>query len=598
MPIREDADALNLYSQEVRRHRLLTAQEERDLAAIIKAGTIPTEDDEEYFPSDVIDPAADEPEDEDEDAEKNAAAEQPAQPAAPVVAQPVDRPMPTAEQIAAAQRATNRFVNANQRLVLKLVHKYLGRGLDMMDLIQEGNLGLMKAVQKFEPERGFKFSTYAVWWIRQALQRAVHDTGTTVRRPVHVAEKVGPLRRVEGKLRRRGEPVTDEAVAAEMQITVAKVRRINHAARMGSLDSLDRPIGEEGDGSFVLGDMLEAPQEENPAFIVERRLEAEAARRLLDVLTDRQRDILQRRCGIGRADESEQTLEEIGAEYGVTRERIRQIEAKALTIIRRSKRGALRSFMRGPVPVDETSVGGKVKEAAEETSAPAVERIVVRPAPVVAAPAAQTPAPRLPVVRRPGRPPRALPNPFAGLPEDVTQAILDRLTRKQRDMVCRLFGLNGVGAQSPAEISERLDMLPQTVKVARWKAITRVNELLKAYREDPTTLATVAPKSAKAAERAQANNPFAGKSEDEVKVALARLTPRQAIIATLLWALNGARGQSPADVARTLDIEVNNVYVVRGRVRQILATEPTPTKVVSARWSKKVRLTPRVQADT
>jgi RNA polymerase primary sigma factor len=254
-------DALQLFLNEVRRHPLLTAEEEVELSQRIEQG------DEE---------------------------------------------------------AKERMINANLRLVVSLAKKYQGNDLPLLDLIQEGILGLIRAVEKFDWRRGYKFSTYATFWIRQAIQRGIANKARTIRIPVHIGQRERKVARVERELHARlGRAPTDAEMAKEAEVTVEEIEEMRDAAR--AVTSLDRPIGEEGEASF--GDLM-ASEEPEPEEEVDISLRAEALHRALDHLPDRERQVVKLRFGVNGNDPT--PLRETGRRMGLSQERVRQIEAKAL----------------------------------------------------------------------------------------------------------------------------------------------------------------------------------------------------------------------------------------------------------------------------
>lgn len=255
-----------------------------------------------------------------------------------------------AEEIELARRiakgdmlAKKRLVQSNLRLVVSVAKKYQGRGLPFLDLIQEGNVGLIRAAEKFDAERGYKFSTYATWWIRQGITRALADKSRTIRVPVHMVETINALRKVTRKLSQElGRRPTMEELAKEMQVSLTKVKEILAANRLPL--SLDTPYGEDEDNS--LAELVEDENSKRPEDSTEASLMSADIRGVLKMLTQREREVLILRFGLN--DGKQRTLEQVGKLVGITRERTRQIELKALRALRQCKQTSrLKDYLHG-----------------------------------------------------------------------------------------------------------------------------------------------------------------------------------------------------------------------------------------------------------
>ena len=311
-------DSIRLYLQEIGRIRLLRADEEIELARKI-ADLLELERIRESL-QEVLDR---EPQDK-EWAEK------------------VNMTLPAfRRRLYLGRRAKDKMVQSNLRLVVSIAKKYMNRGLSFQDLIQEGSLGLIRAAEKFDHEKGYKFSTYATWWIRQAITRAIADQSRTIRLPVHLYETISRIKKTTKLLSQEmGRKPTEEEIATRMEITIEKLRFIAKSAQLPI--SLETPIGKEEDSR--LGDFIESDGE-TPEDQVSKNLLREDLESVLDTLSPRERDVLRLRYGLD--DGRMKTLEEIGQIFNVTRERIRQIEAKALRKLRHPNRNSvLKEYIR------------------------------------------------------------------------------------------------------------------------------------------------------------------------------------------------------------------------------------------------------------
>jgi len=302
-------DSVRMYLKEIGKVNLLTAAQEVDLAKKIEIGLEAT-------------------------AELEKADEE-----GTALPRPIERRLIRQEQIGLDAKA--RLVEANLRLVVSIAKKYIGRGMSFLDLIQEGNLGLIRAVEKFDYKKGFKFSTYATWWIRQAITRAIADQARTIRIPVHMVETINKLVRIQRQLvQELGEDPTPEQIGEKMGLDGDRIREILKISQEPV--SLETPIGEEEDSQ--LGDFLEDTLVAGPSEAAGHTLLQEGLNRVLDELSERERKVVELRFGL--LDGHARTLEEVGREFGVTRERIRQIESKTLNKLRHPSYAAkLRDFL-------------------------------------------------------------------------------------------------------------------------------------------------------------------------------------------------------------------------------------------------------------
>ncbi len=300
------ADTVRMYLKEIGRVDLLSANDERRLAQAIEEGQL------------AVTALADEP-------------------AGSVSHRRLVR------TVRAGERAKSELIQANLRLVVSIAKRYSGRGMQLLDLIQEGNLGLMRAVEKFDYTKGFKFSTYATWWIRQAITRAIADQARTIRIPVHMVESMNRVKRVQREMQQQleREPTVEE-LAERCDLPVERIREI-HRIGLDPL-SLDSPVGEESDSN--LGDFIEDLTAEGPADMATKRMLTYAVEKALGELSDREQDIVRMRFGLDNG--QPQTLDDVARAFKVTRERIRQIEAKTMAKLRHPLRGQrLKEFLDG-----------------------------------------------------------------------------------------------------------------------------------------------------------------------------------------------------------------------------------------------------------
>jgi RNA polymerase primary sigma factor len=237
------------------------------------------------------------------------------------------------ERAREGQEARSHFIEANSRLVISIARKYLGRGLPLSDLMQEGNLGLIKAVERFDPDRGHRFSTYATWWIRQAVLRAVADQGRTIRLPAHIVDELNRVHRTAKRLTQRlGREPTNEELAAELEVPAERVSDLLHVS--GQPLSLETPVGEEEEST--LAEFIEDEDAPTPSSMASRSLMGERVEDALDSLSEREARVLRLRYGL--EDGEDYTLEQVGEKLGLTRERIRQIQSQALRRLRHPSR--------------------------------------------------------------------------------------------------------------------------------------------------------------------------------------------------------------------------------------------------------------------
>ncbi len=293
-------DSIGLYLNDIGKVPLLTAEDERELSRIIEAGREAQE---------LLDGGK--------------------------------RSADLKAKVAAAADAKDRFIRANLRLVVSIAKRYVGRGMLLLDLVQEGNLGLMRAVEKFDYSKGFKFSTYATWWIRQAITRSIADQSRTIRIPVHMVDSINRVRRTQRQMMQEleREPTVEE-LADRCDMTVPRIREILKISQDPL--SLDSPVG---DDEAMLGDFIEDENADAPVEVAARHMLGEAVLEALDDLGEREKQVVQMRFGLNKQGKAH-TLEEVGREVGFTRERIRQIEAKTHAKLRHPQRSQkLRDYL-------------------------------------------------------------------------------------------------------------------------------------------------------------------------------------------------------------------------------------------------------------